>query len=68
VNPSTGMLVPNPIQGPNGQMLDPTTRQPLMNRMQWLNQMNNPGGGQGNGGITAPGGGGIFNPRGKVNQ
>jgi general secretion pathway protein I len=62
VNPATGLIVPNPIQGPNGQMLDPTTRQPLMNRLQWLNQANNPG--QGNGGIVPPGGGGIFNPRG----
>jgi general secretion pathway protein I len=65
VNPSTGRIVANPIQGPNGQMLDPETRQPLMNRLQWLNQQNNPGGGQGTGGIKPPGGGGgIFNPRG----
>ncbi|WP_224369478.1 prepilin-type N-terminal cleavage/methylation domain-containing protein [Hyalangium versicolor] len=69
VNPTTGMMVPNPIQGPNGQMLDPTTRQPLVNRAQWLNQMNNPGGqGTGNGFIPPGGGGGIFNPRGKVSQ
>jgi general secretion pathway protein I len=62
------MIVPNPIPGPNGQMLHPTTRQPLINRMEWLNRMNNPGG-QGNGGINAPGGGGgIFNPRGKTPQ
>ncbi len=66
VNPQTGMLVPNPIPGPNGQMLDPTTRQPLMNRLQWLNQQNNPGGK--NPGIIPPPGGGIFNPRGKVGQ
>ncbi|MFL5347267.1 MAG: prepilin-type N-terminal cleavage/methylation domain-containing protein [Hyalangium sp.] len=67
VNPQTGMIVSNPIPGPNGQMLDPTTRQPLMNRLQWLNQMNNPGGGK-TGGIIPPGGGGIFNPGGKVPQ
>jgi general secretion pathway protein I len=64
-----GTMVPNPIQGPNGQMLDPTTRQPLMNRLEWLNKMNNPGG-KSPGGIGPPpgSGGGIFNPRGRVNQ
>jgi general secretion pathway protein I len=66
VNPTTGLLVPNPIPGPNGQMLDPSTRQPLMNRLQWLNQMNS-GGGQ-NTGIIPPPSGGIFNPRGRIGQ
>lgn len=72
VDPATGQVVPNPIPGPNGQMLHPTTRQPLRNRMELLNQLNNPGGGQlpGTGGLKTPGaGGGIFNPRGgRFNQ
>ena len=58
VNPATGMIVPNPIPGPNGQMLDPVTRQPLVNRMQHLNQLNS--------GQDPSQGGGIFNPRGKT--
>lgn len=58
VDPATGQIVPNPISGPNGQMLHPVTRQPLENRLQWLNRMNggNPAG------APRPGGGGIFNP------
>lgn len=67
VNPATGQIVPNPIPGPNGQMLDPVTRQPLVNRQQQLDQLNSgqiPGGG-----LNVPGaGGGIFNPRGKSTQ
>lgn len=67
VNPATGQLVPNPIPGPNGQMLDPVTRQPLVNRQQQLDQLNSgqiPGGG-----LNVPRtGGGIFNPRGKSSQ
>ncbi|WP_224249431.1 prepilin-type N-terminal cleavage/methylation domain-containing protein [Hyalangium gracile] len=62
VNPATGMVVANPLQGPNGQMLDPNTRQPLMNRMEWLNRMNNPTSPGSN--FRPPGGGGIFGPRG----
>ncbi|ADO70981.1 prepilin-type N-terminal cleavage/methylation domain-containing protein [Stigmatella aurantiaca] len=38
VDPATGQVVPSPVPGPNGQMLDPRTRQPLMNRMQWMQQ------------------------------
>jgi general secretion pathway protein I len=60
-----GRMVTNPIPGPNGQMLDPVTRQPLINRMDQLNRLNNPGG------VLAPApgvGGGIFNPRGKSPQ
>lgn len=57
VNPTTGQIVPNPIPGPNGQMLDPVTRQPLVNRQQQLDQLNSGGAG-----------GGIFNPRGKTPQ
>jgi general secretion pathway protein I len=61
-----GRMVTNPIPGPNGQMLDPVTRQPLINRMDQLNRLNNPGAGGFN---PAPGaGGGIFNPRGKSPQ
>ena len=56
VNPSTGAVVPNPIPGPNGLMLDPQTRQPLMNGQDYLNMRN--GGGQ----PASPSmGGGIFN-------
>jgi general secretion pathway protein I len=64
VDPATGIIVPNPIPGPNGQMMHPQTGQPLTNRQEWLNRLNNPGGG----GFTPPGGGGIFNPRGKSLQ
>jgi hypothetical protein len=47
-------------------MIDGNTGKPVMNRQEWLNRANNPGGGAG--GITAPGGGGgIFNPRGNRN-
>jgi general secretion pathway protein I len=56
VNPATGAVVPNPIPGPNGIMLDPATRQPLMNGQDYLNLRN--GGGQ----SASPSmGGGIFN-------
>jgi general secretion pathway protein I len=64
VNPANGQIVPNPIPGPNGQMLDPVTRQPLKNRMQLLNDLNNPNG-LGNMGLNPRIGGGIFNPTGK---
>ncbi|NPD25536.1 MULTISPECIES: type IV pilus modification PilV family protein [Corallococcus] len=67
VNPRTGQVVDNPIPGPNGQMLDPNTREPLVNRKAVLDQMNgNTGGGNGNTGVNprAPGGGGIFGGRG----
>ncbi|WP_223635168.1 prepilin-type N-terminal cleavage/methylation domain-containing protein [Corallococcus sp. EGB] len=64
VNPRTGQLVDNPIPGPNGQMLDPNTREPLVNRAAMLNQLNNPGGQQGGGtgntGINPRVPGGIF--------
>jgi general secretion pathway protein I len=46
VDPATGNPVPNPVPGPNGQMLDPRTRQPLMNRQQWLQQRGGAGGGR----------------------
>jgi general secretion pathway protein I len=66
VDPDSGMIVPNPIPGPNGQMLHPVSKKPLVNRMQHLNNLNNPGSGGFN---PAPGsGGGIFNPRGKTLQ
>jgi general secretion pathway protein I len=56
VDPRTGAVVPNPIPGPNGLMLDPQTRQPLMNGQDYLNMRN--GGGQ----PASPSmGGGIFN-------
>jgi general secretion pathway protein I len=66
VDPASGQIVPNPIDGPNGQKLHPETNQPLMNRMEWLNRMNNAG--QGAGGLRQPGGGGLFNPRGSATQ
>ncbi|HVG59089.1 MAG TPA: prepilin-type N-terminal cleavage/methylation domain-containing protein [Hyalangium sp.] len=66
VNPATGQVVSQPRQLPNGQMVDPATGQPLINRMQHLNTLNNPGAGGFN---PNPGaGGGIFNPRGKSPQ
>lgn len=65
VDPATGQLVPNPIPGPNGQMLHPVTRQPLINRTEHLNRLNNPGSGGFN---PAPGVGAPFNPRGKSLQ
>ncbi|NOK10968.1 type IV pilus modification PilV family protein [Corallococcus exercitus] len=65
VNPRTGQVVDNPIPGPNGQMLDPNTREPLVNRAQVLDQLNNPngrqGGANGNTGINPRLPGGIFN-------
>ncbi len=66
MNPATGQIVPNPIPGPNGQMLDPATHASRsMNRQQQLDQRNaaRPGGGS-----TARRRGGIFNPRGRTNQ
>ncbi|WP_141323060.1 prepilin-type N-terminal cleavage/methylation domain-containing protein [Myxococcus sp. AB025B] len=57
---SPGMIVQNPIPGPNGVMLHPQTRKPLMRRSEWLNRAN--GGQQGGrgagGGILPPGMGG----------
>ncbi|RKH05743.1 prepilin-type N-terminal cleavage/methylation domain-containing protein [Corallococcus sp. CA053C] len=57
-----GRVVENPIQGPNGQMLDPATRQPLRNRAQVLDELNRAGGPQpgGTGGINPRAPGGIF--------
>lgn len=65
VNPRTGQVVDNPIPGPNGQMLDPNTREPLVNRAAQLDQLNRnmggqQGGGNGNTGINPRGPGGIF--------
>lgn len=40
VDPASGRIVSNPVRGPNGQMVDPVTGQPLANRQAWLNQMN----------------------------
>ncbi|RKH59889.1 type IV pilus modification PilV family protein [Corallococcus llansteffanensis] len=61
---ANGRVVENPIPGPNGQMLDPNTRQPLRNRAQLLNELNRPGGqqpgGSGTGGINPRAPGGIF--------
>ncbi len=37
-NPARNRLVTNPIPGPNGQMLDPETREPVMPRQDFLNQ------------------------------
>ncbi len=36
-NPARNRLVMNPIPGPNGQMLDPETKEPVYNRQEWLN-------------------------------
>lgn len=60
-----GRLVENPIPGPNGQMLDPVTRQPLRNRAQVLNELNRVPGQQpgGTGGINPRAPGGIFGGR-----
>jgi general secretion pathway protein I len=67
VDPVTGMISQNAVAGPGGQMVDGNTGTPLMNRQEWLNRANNPGGGD-TGGIKTPGGGGgIFNPRGNRN-
>ncbi|MBZ4417118.1 prepilin-type N-terminal cleavage/methylation domain-containing protein [Myxococcus sp. RHSTA-1-4] len=53
VDPNTGLIVENPIPGPNGTMLHPQTRAPLMRRDQFLQQRN---GGQPGTGGTVPGG------------
>jgi general secretion pathway protein I len=37
-NPARNRLVTNPIPGPNGQMLDPETREPVVPRQDFLNQ------------------------------
>ncbi len=55
VDPNTGLVVPNPIPGPNGVMLHPQTRMPL-ERQDMFNQRRN-GGQPGTGGIV-PGQGG----------
>jgi general secretion pathway protein I len=56
VDPATGFVVQNPIPGPNGAMLHPQTRQPLMNRQDYLNLRNS------GGPPASPSlGGGIFN-------
>jgi general secretion pathway protein I len=62
VNPNTGLLVQNPLPGPNGTMLDPATRMPLMRQSEFNQQRN---GGQGTGGIV-PGMGGGQRPGGGV--
>jgi general secretion pathway protein I len=36
-NPARNRLVTNPIPGPNGQMLDPETREPVVNRQDFMN-------------------------------
>ncbi|MFP2927622.1 prepilin-type N-terminal cleavage/methylation domain-containing protein [Pyxidicoccus sp. 3LG] len=58
VDPNTGLIVPNPVPGPNGTMLHPQTRAPLM-RQDQFNQQRNGGTqqpGTNNGGIVPPGG------------
>jgi general secretion pathway protein I len=45
VNPRTGVPVPNPMQGPNGQMLDPVTREPLIRQTDFQGRMGALGGG-----------------------
>jgi general secretion pathway protein I len=66
VDPNTGIIVPNPTPGPNGTMLHPQTRAPLVRQDVFNNQRN--GGANprpnGNGGIV-PGGQGN-NPLGNV--
>ncbi|NTX04229.1 MULTISPECIES: prepilin-type N-terminal cleavage/methylation domain-containing protein [Myxococcus] len=60
---SPGMIVQNPIPGPNGTMLHPETRKPLMRRSEWLQRANGgsqPQRGGGNGGVVPNPGGGIF--------
>ncbi|QRO00494.1 prepilin-type N-terminal cleavage/methylation domain-containing protein [Archangium violaceum] len=52
VNPASGQIVPNPVPGPNGQMVDPTSGQPLMKRSDWLQQRNGGGGVVPGGGVT----------------
>lgn len=69
VNPNTGLLVPNPVPGPNGTMLDPATRMPLVRQDVFNNQRNGgtgTGTGTGNGGIVPPGRTGN-NPLGNIN-
>ncbi|MBJ6763164.1 prepilin-type N-terminal cleavage/methylation domain-containing protein [Myxococcaceae bacterium JPH2] len=67
VDPSTGMIVQNPVPGPDGRtMLDPTTRKPLQNRNEWLQQQNG-------GSPQRPGTGGIVpnapnSPFGRLNM
>jgi general secretion pathway protein I len=66
VNPRTGTIVPNPVQGPDGQMRDPATGDILVNREQHLNGLNSGQSPIGGNQLVPPGaGGGIFNPRGK---
>lgn len=55
VDPDTNQLVQNPAPGPNGTMIDPRTGKVLRRRSEVLDQLNNPGGQRGNGGIV-PGG------------
>jgi general secretion pathway protein I len=55
VDPNTGLIVQNPVPGPNGTMLHPQTRAPLMRRDQF-NQQRNGGGQQPGTGGTVPGG------------
>ncbi|QSQ18626.1 prepilin-type N-terminal cleavage/methylation domain-containing protein [Pyxidicoccus parkwayensis] len=55
VNPNTGIVVPNPMPGPNGTMLDPQTRAPLVRQDIFNNQRNGGQGTNGNGGIVPPG-------------
>ena len=62
VDPNTGMIVPNPVPGPNGTMLHPQTRAPLVRQDVFNSQRS--GGGPSPGGIT-PGGRGT-NPLGDI--
>ncbi|NMO21590.1 prepilin-type N-terminal cleavage/methylation domain-containing protein [Pyxidicoccus fallax] len=71
VDPNTGLVVPNPIDGPNGTKLHPTTRAPLIRRDVFNQQRN--GGQPPNGGINPGGGrpgGGLLNqvPNNPFNQ
>jgi general secretion pathway protein I len=52
VNPATGFIVQSPVAGPNGQMVDPQTGQPLMKRTDWLQQRGGGTGGVVPGGLT----------------
>jgi general secretion pathway protein I len=52
-----GTVITNPVPGPNGGMIDPATGQPVFNRQEVLNRLNNPGA------VTPP-----FNNRGSTNQ
>ncbi|MFP2909012.1 prepilin-type N-terminal cleavage/methylation domain-containing protein [Pyxidicoccus sp. 3LFB2] len=65
VNPNTGLIVANPMPGPNGTMLDPSTRAPLMRQSEFNNQRNGGNTPRPGGGIVPPGGQGN-NPLGNI--